>query len=288
MKKMLFFLAPDGTGAGEGAPADNPQGGSGDGTGSDTGASLRDIMTGGAGAEPSTRTDDKGDGGKGGGAGAESHPAWMQQLTEDMRDDGELRKFGSIKELVAAYKELAGARDGAVKPPAADAKPEEIAAFYEKLGKPKTADAYGIKSADGTDVAAFKKMAFDANLTEAQAKAVFASLEAQGREMLAAHQAQAERQFAETDAALRKEFGQKYGEKMELLKRGMMNFGGAPLQKKLADAGLSFDPDVVRLFLHLGELGAEAGTVSQGAHGGAYKSVAEGGMIKFEHLDQIS
>ena len=282
LKKPTFLFAPDaggdsgGSQGGTGAQAGDT-GGAGAGDGGQQ--SLADAMTGGE-EKPSTQTDDKGGDGK----GKTEPPAWMQQLTEDMRSDSELAKFQNLKELASAYKELAKAKAG-VELPGADAKPEDVQAFFEKLGKPKTADGYDIVAADGTETEAFRKAAYDANLTANQAKAVFTALEKHGREMVEAHEAAVKRQFEETDAALRKEFGDKYGEKMEILCRGVNAFGGQPVQQKLSQAGLSFDPDIVRMFLRLGEISAEAGSVTPGAQGNAYRTTAEGGTFAFKGLE---
>lgn len=285
-----FYFAPDtgaNGGAGEGNGGNNT---AGTGNPASGGESLADIMNGGTGGgEPNTQTDTKGNEGKGEADKGAEHPAWMQQLTEDMRSDGELSKFKSLKELANAYKELAAkGADGSVKLPGADAKPEEVQAFYKALGKPDTADGYDIKSGEkGADTSAFKKLAFDANLTGEQAQAVYAALEAQGKAAVEAREAGLKRQYQETDAALRKEFGAAYGEKMELLKRGVNAFGGGEVTKKLSAAGLLFDGDIVRMFLRLGEMNAEGATASRASSGSGYKSVAEGGRIAFEHLDQL-
>lgn len=286
---MLRHVYMEMDGAASGSADNAPDTGADTAAGQDTGAdgSLESIMTG-SGKEPNkTETDDKGTVEKGEKAAAGETPAWMKQLTEDMRADSELAKFKSLKELVGAYKGLAAKADGAVKLPAKDAKPEDVQAFFEGLGKPKTVDGYTLKASDGADTKAFRAMAFDANLTDEQATAVYKALEKQGKELFSERNKALAKQFAETDAALRKEYGTKYSEKMTLLKRAMGTFGGKEIQQKLSAAGLSADPDFVRMFIRLGEMSAESGTVAQGANGSGYRSVAEGGMISFEHLDQL-
>jgi hypothetical protein len=123
-------------------------------------------------------------------------------------------------------------------------------------------------------------MAHGANLTEGQAAALFGQLKTFGasrmRETLRAQTAE----LAETENAFRAEFGVRYPEKVEFLKRGLAAAGGnvgAVLQK----AGIAGNPDIVRAFIRYGELTAESG----GARGGSaerQRSLMEGGTFDYK------
>lgn len=89
-----------------------------------------------------------------------------------------------IKDPLAAAKlahEQSKLLGNAVRVPGKDAKPEEVEAFYEKLGRPKTADEYDFKPPenlpedlpyDGERAKSFAGLAHKIGLTKAQAAAV--------------------------------------------------------------------------------------------------------------------
>ena len=65
--------------------------------------------------------------------------------------------------------------DGYVALPTEASTPEEIAAFYTKLGRPESADKYGVSfenDQNGENAKAFADAAFKAGLTKTQAEAV--------------------------------------------------------------------------------------------------------------------
>ena len=210
-------------------------------------------------------------------------PAWISQLPSEMQKNETFLKFKKIGELAKAYEELANEKREGVTLLSKDAKPDEVQAFYEKLGKPKTWDGYTLKAND-EHAKLFKEIAFNANLTQAQAEVVADAFSKLGNDMLDAQQNQMRVQYEETEKALKQEYGNRYQEKLRVLSKGIKNFGGDAVRQKLHNAGLSFDSDIVHMFIKLGELSQEAPNVQGDAHGSAYKSNAEGGMFSFKDL----
>lgn len=213
-----------------------------------------------------------------------ANPAWMEQLPEEYRTGDNAKqfaKFAKIADMAKAYSELESKTGNMVTLPAEGTSAEDLQKFYEKLGKPATADEYEMpdESADF-----FKKIAYDNNLTKAQAKAVFLAVAEHGKNVIEQSLADAQNAANETDKALRKEYGSKYSEKIALLKRGIAAYGGNSLGLKLQKSGLLYDSDVVKLFIALGEQNAEAGAISKGTGGGndEYVSTAQGGHFKFD------
>lgn len=262
------------------------------GAGSDE---IKNIMGGMQGAEPTKKpAGNGGDNGAGnkpnadgndGGKDAQN-PAWMEQIgdiTKDAAAAEKLKKFGKVGDLAKTYLELEGKLGNSITKPGENASAEEIENFYRGLGKPESADKYSI---EGDDAKMFREMAFKNNLTDAQAKSLYQSLKEVGTSAMknAAEQQKAafEAQAHETQAALQKEYGKDYPVKVEMLKRGIAAYGGQSLGAKLQNAGLLGDYEVVKMFINLGEMSAEAG--SPGNTSGKaddYKSIGEGGAFSF-------
>lgn len=216
------------------------------------------------------------------GGGAEgSNPAWTSQLPEEMRRDADfmakVSKHRKIGDLAKAYAEL----EGAEVMPGKDADAETREAFYRKLGKPEKAEDYGLEDAQG-----FDRVAFAGNLTKEQAKVVLAGIKQLAEADADAEEARRKQMCADTDAALHKRYGDKYPEAIAHMKRGLNAYGGKRVGDLLQRAGLIYHPDIVALFIKLGEQTAEAVTTSRSAVGGADKYVptSQGGTFNFKDL----
>jgi hypothetical protein len=207
---------------------------------------------------------------------------WAEQLPEELKGNpeiaGRLAKFTKVGDMAKAYLDLEGKPVG-VTIPGAEASPEEAAAFWEKAGKPKNAEGYAF--AKDPDAGPFAKMAHESNLTDAQARAVYTRLKALGEAQMQAAQQQQKQAFVETEAKLKEEYGSKYPEKIEYLKRGLQA-AGPQVGDLLRNAGIAGHPDIVRTFILFGEMTSESG----GARGGGaaqLKSIMEGGGFAYEN-----
>lgn len=206
------------------------------------------------------------------------NPAWMDQLPDELKKDEAFTSFEKLGDLAKAYKELASKGDGI---PGKDAKPEELAAFYAKLGVPESADGYDLK---GDNLDAYKKVAFESHLTQDQARSVLEAVNKAGMDAAAKAKENMQKQYADTERELKAEYGSSYGAKMQALKKGLVTWGGDGIQQKLINAGLSFDPAIVRMFVKLGELSQEADSSSKAGTGNQYKSIHDGGHFTFKGL----
>lgn len=240
-------------------------------------------------AKPANEPANSGDKGQGNGNGSGGNdngndqlPAWTSQIGDVLKNDGakeKFSKFEKLSDLAKSYLELEAKTGNSIAKPGENASDDEREAFYRALGKPETADKYSVK---GDDVAAFREMAFKANLTDEQAQALFASMQELGKNTQAQMQANFDQQAKQTQADLAAEYGEKYSEKIEMLKRGIKAYGGEVVGAKLQKAGLLADKDIVKLFINLGEQASEAGsqTKTSGKPDG-YKSIADGGHLSF-------
>ena len=268
---------------------DNPQATAGS-SGSTEPSSLTDVMEKAFPSQPKDEPSSGGDkdaGTKGGATTSQQDlPSWMQQLDGDIRANAEqvkqLSKFQKIGDLAKSYSALEQKLGRSVVQPGKDATPEEIQAFYEKLGKPKEAAKYGI---DDKDADSFKALAFRHNLTDEQAKGVWSELKGAAQGELERQRADMAQHVKDVDAKLHQEYGSRYGEKMSLLERGIRTFAGAEVGARLRETGLLFDEGIVKMFIQLGELSSEGGTYVKGSSGGKrYKSTADGGSFEFQGL----
>jgi hypothetical protein len=261
--------------------------GSADKTG--TGSSLGDAWNEAAGEtkpaeKPAVQSGDKANGTTGSTeTSAEKSPAWTEQLPEDVRSNADmmkqLAKFQKVGDIAKAYSSLESKLGSSITLPGKDAGQDEVNAFYEKLGKPKTEDGYSVKDKDAGE---FRKMAFNADLTDLQAKKLYEWSKTQ-------YAAQVEKQnqsYTEAENLLKKEWGKDFDTKVETFKRGVKAWAGPDVAKALQQSGLNYNPAVVKMFVKLGEISAEAGSSGSGISGGkdGYKPMSEGGGFEFAGL----
>lgn len=89
-----------------------------------------------------------------------------------------------------------------------------------------------------------------------------------------------QRQQAETEASLKQEFGDKFPQTVENLRRGLDSFGGDELRSVLIKSGLAYDPIIVKTFARIGAQLSEAGATSRtGSAGTSMKPLSEGGQF---------
>lgn len=278
---------------GQGTENQGSQGAAGAGNQSSaTGASLSDVMTGKSVPNNTATTEPGASGNAGDGAesgkdlGAQNTTtlaAWGAQLSKDVRENPEmvksLSKFKSLDELSKSYHELSGRLGSSVQIPGKDATPEDQSAFWKRMGRPESADKYSFKQ-EHEGAKAFAKTALEANLSDAQAQAVYKHLETTGGEALKQREAAMQRQQAETEATLKTEYGEKFPQAVENLRRGLDAFGGDELRAVLINSGLAYDPVIVRSFSKIGAQLSEAGATSRtGGAGTSMKPLAEGGQF---------
>jgi len=209
-----------------------------------------------------------------------SLPAWAQQLPKklaeklavDPSSTARLQAFKNLEDLVQAF--LDGGQQPAL--PGENSTPQEIQAFYERLGKPKEAVSYSFAKSEP----ALAQAAFAANLTSAQADALYAASLAQLDDVRNGIKASLTQDFQATDVLLQKEYGEKYEEAIALMQRGLGNSPKAgklsPIAQSLMDAGLAGKPEIVRAFIEYGRAISE-GTAAGGAPRGSMpESVLQG------------
>jgi len=207
--------------------------------------------------------------------------AWAEQLNPEIRNNPELAsklaKFSKVSDVAKAYLDLE-VKLAANGIPGKDATAEEIASYWEKAGRPKTAAGY--KFASEKEGVLFAEAAFKSNLTSAQAEALYKNLGEAGKQALQAAEKARAQKAKETAEALAAEYGSKYQEKLELLKRGL-TAAGPNVGKLLSQAGLAGNPEILKAFIAFGQMTAESGAARGSGAGDSLKSIMEGGSFNF-------
>jgi hypothetical protein len=217
-------------------------------------------------------------------------PVWAQQLpkklTADSNSAARLSKFKNLDEFVQAYLDVSAQAGNAATLPGKDSTPQEVQAFYESLGKPKEAQGYSFAK-NNPD---FARVAFESNLSESQASAIFTEGLTQLDDARKGIQAALAQDFQATDVLLQKEYGENYGEAIALMQRGMGNNPKtgelSPVGLALVNAGLAGKPEIVRAFIELGRATSEDTAAGGRAGTSRPQSVLEG--RGFEYKDSYN
>lgn len=212
--------------------------------------------------------------------------AWGAQLSKELKENKDavkaLAKFEDISSLASSYIELEKKLGSMHTLPGEKATKEELDAFYKKLGKPDAADKYGFKQEWDAEKR-FAQVAYEANLSDTQAKSLYTFFHKIGEEQQAQLAEAVKKQAEETDAALKKEFGNKVSEKMEQYTKGLKAFGSDSIFSQLEQTGLAYHPDFVKMFIKIGEALGESRAVVGGGSASTrgITSARDGGTFSF-------
>lgn len=180
---------------------------------------------------------------------------WRDALPETIRGEKTLAKFKDAGALAQSYIELEKMPRG-VAVPKDDAKPEEWAAYYDKIGRPSDPSAYAVnvKVPEGMPWSkeAEKNILVklhDAGLTTRQAEKVingYIEIAAKGNLLIEQGKNQTRQEAEDT---MKAEWGGLTDTNTALVQRSVAEFGGDEFRIYLDDTGLGNDPRFMR-FVH--------------------------------------
>jgi len=238
-------------------------------------------------------------------------PAHMAQFPDALKTNETLAQYKTLGDMGQALLD----KDGKVREyetkikdavfiPGENAKPEEVSAFYERLGRPKTEADYKFdpvdlpKDKDGKPLMqindelskSFLKLAHENGLTNKQAAASF---KLYNDHMINTFRAQQEATIKELQAsavALKTEWGDKFDANREIVRRGYLEFGGEEFQTLLDSATLADGtklgnhPLFMKTFLKIG-----SSMLDDTAHDGDvdYKK-ADDGFFNYDKSPKLS
>jgi hypothetical protein len=223
----------------------------------------------------------------GGGAATDAR-AW---LPAEYQADPTFKDLADVAALAKGYKHAATLvgvdKNDVLRLPREGDIPAEV---WNRLGRPEKAADYGIAGPDGIapeTVGAFAEHVHALGLNKAQAAGV---MEFYAKGLAASHEARAAQQSETYEAnmgTLKREWGAAFDDKLHAMKQGVEAHGGEALVQKLAAAGLANDPDVVKVFVALGEANREAmGLKGGGRDTGSAAMTPEAARAKIAELSR--
>ncbi len=226
-------------------------------------------------------------GGEGGGGAT-----WHATLPADLKDSAVLRDIPNVEALAKGYVSAQSMLGSRVALPGKDSKPEDVAAFYNKLGRPESADKYGMPelklseglSIDDKKLSSTRELFHKLNLTDSQAKGVLEHYFGTLNEQHASVQQANKTGMEQASQKLREEFGDKFDAKVDVAKSVLQKFGTPELAEYLEKSGLGNDPHIVRIFAKIGDAMMEDGAA--GGDGGLFVKDATAAAAEIEKLKQ--
>lgn len=216
---------------------------------------------------------------------ASQFPAWMAQLEGNLKSDTALTKFKTLSELGKAYRELEGKLGKAVVPPDENAKPEDIEAYYKKLGRPDKPENYALETKAPKEIVseeltkAFKEQAHKLGLPQKSAQELYSwyteKLASQVAEVQNRYYEQAKYARQQAEQTLKAEFGPAFDENMAIVRRAFAKFATPEITEQINKSGLGNNPAFIKMFLTIGKEISESTFVDSNSRGSSKKNIEE-------------
>ncbi len=226
------------------------------------------------------------------GAGAAGPADWTAALPESARGFVQTKGWKQPADLLGSYQNLekllgADKAGRGVVLPKEDAASEDWAAFYNRLGRPETADGYKLPVPDG-DAGTFAKDAaqwfHEAGLTAKQAEALAGKWSEYTGKMTQDSDAAYEQQAALDVTDLKKSWGKEYDAQTELARRAIRESGLSQDEAQAIERALGLGK-AVRVFAALGKQFAEAPMKGgEGAGRGSFGQTPEAARARISSL----
>jgi hypothetical protein len=234
------------------------------------------------------------------GGGSGNAPAWISQLSDDLKSNETFTSFKTISDLGKSYLDVNGkikdyesklkdhetlvkTHEGKVKElegkitseyipkPKENATEEEKLAFYKALGRPDKPDDYKFealqipkgaeKLIDPTMEPWFRATAHKLNFSNEQAAALYAEYGKSFTDRFIQMETAKTQKMQSDIENLKKAWGAKFDENVALMDRAYAKFAGKDFKKRLTEMGLNNDMDFVGVFLEIGKAIADDTTV---------------------------
>lgn len=188
-------------------------------------------------------------------------PKWHYQLPGQLQGNEHLSQYSTLGDLAQKFVDLQAKSDRLVELPGEDADDEAKAAFYRSLGRPDEPDGYELSTPENREElgftdeadAAYRQKAHELGLSKEQAEQLHAwQLERTGSALDAMKQQQKAAQ-EEGIQNLRKEWGDRFDERIAKAQRAFQHFGGEELLQYLKDTGQNESPALIKSFVELYE-----------------------------------
>lgn len=199
-----------------------------------------------------TEANGPGEGGNAGGSTtAQTDSTWTTGLSSDNAAVVEAKQWSDPNSMIDSYRALEQRQGGMVAIPGADATPEEVTAYREKIGVPKEAGGYELANPEGFPENGFvdtelwdraKVAAHKAGIPAAAMQELYADMMNFGVERQASYETEhTDRMNAATDALASKwgpADGDLFKRNVELTDRSIRELGGDELRQALVESGV--------------------------------------------------
>lgn len=195
--------------------------------------------------------------------------AWRDHIPEDLKQEKFWESVPDMPTLVKNYANAQKFIGSSVRVPGEDATPEQVGAFYKKLGRPDDPKGYQIADVQGADklpadvIEWFKQVAFD----EGVPQKAFANILSKYGNLYAGMQGVNADQLAigakQTEEILKRgdQWGANYDRNMALARRAVAKLGSEETLDKIERLGLGNDIPFMTLFYQVGRQMAEHGII---------------------------
>tara|TARA_R110002110_G_scaffold395613_1_gene610217 strand:- start:369 stop:1184 length:816 start_codon:yes stop_codon:yes gene_type:complete len=208
---------------------------------------------------------------------------WKASIPEDIRNEPSLADIQDVVGLAKSYvhsQRMIGSDKVSI--PSREASQEELDTFYNKLGRPDSAEGYEAPTENMPDIpfnselqSQFFEEAHRIGLNKQQAGALVRWQAEQANNSIEFGNQQAEASLEKAQDTMRKEFGKAYGDKMEMAKNAALEFGGEDLVALLDKTGLGNEPAVIKAFANIGKAIMNDEVIGGGGRQGFMMSPAE-------------
>ena len=206
---------------------------------------------------------------------------WRDGLSDELKNDPSLASFKDVEGLAKSYvhsQKMIGAEK--MPTPREDWDDSDWEAFYSKVGRPDTADAYanpeseteGLQLSDDK-VKAFKDKFYELGISEKQAKGLMDYYMQDLSNEYSSMQENQAKSVEDATLQLREEFGRDFDLNIELARGAVKKFGDEGLISFLEESGLGNEPSLIKAFANIGRMVSEddarGGTSSMSLNGSA-------------------
>lgn len=179
---------------------------------------------------------------------------WLASLPEEIRAEGALKQFKDVGSLAKSYIHLNKKRNDSLVLPGEDAKPEEVEAFYNKLGRPESPDKYELKLPEGVQaneemLKGFKELAHKNGILPKQAQAALDFYNDINQKAAKSYE---ERLDQEVER-LRKKWGDDFEKNVGFANAALQEFGGNEIAEQLEKSAWGKYPPLVELLSSIGK-----------------------------------
>lgn len=217
-----------------------------------------------------------------------STSSWAESLPpEDQAYIGN-KGWASPSDMFQSYRNLekfAGGSKSLIEMPSADAEPEAMEQFFNKLGRPESADQYSFKAPEGVDENVdgwFRSTAHEIGLSDQQAGKLYESYNQMAQQQMEASAEQITAQADQDLKGLEKEWGRDYQKNLDQgqLAVRALGYNEESLQQLESKLGTG---EMIKLFSNIGaKMGEDS--FKTGDNDGGFGTSSAGARVEIENL----